>query len=352
MTRRVPYSPPLPKPGLVLASKGISTKTWGSMSSLVNYLNGGGVQLVPQTTVPMGAIATGTTRTLRFWVQPQQQNVAYLWSVGVRSTDASRRASAVDITAPSGGTTQRFSALATRGAPPLTIVETLPAQSSTEGEISISLKAIDYSVQWETVGCLAIPRSTLYVGDTPDYGVDNATVLPRQPIFEDAASGGRSLAEVMKALAVARTNARRAGLWHLPLPDDASGAIQVTTAGPAWQTLYSGGLPTLCRKLYNGSTTGLVYCKVLSWGSVAGLKLNFRVNTTSGGAGTATLAGQTVTTSPAWYAVAANGFVMDCEDLAVADGRRSSRFDLASFEASVSGAGTIYVATISGYEVE
>lgn len=360
MTVSVPMQPALPAITAILGGRPVSASTWMAASQLVNHLLGRGACVIPAFHPGLAAgIVAGTTRDFRFRTVLQAQTVALTWEVQLRSLAGLGAASAiVAITTPTSGSSVSYTVPAGSALTlPHTIrhVEQRTSQSASEVEINIRLAPTVNDVEVLSISCWAIPRAALDRTST-EYGIDQATQGPRQDIFVDPSSGGRSLNALMLDAVIASTTARRIGLLHLGLPDASGDAFQVTGAMGA---LYAGGGPILTRKIGRAATTGTVSCRVLAWASVGGTTWGtLQIDTTSGGVGTATIplgsAGAKLTTTPTWYplvADAAKTFSVDCEDLTEPDGLPGSTFDDVSFQASLDGAAaTIYIATISCWE--
>lgn len=347
MTAGVRGQATMPDASGLLIGKAVRGETWSDVGAAANSLLGLGGALVPAY-CPFTTIAAGATATYRYYVWPRYQAANLVWFVGIRSTDASGRASQVKLSTPTGGTlVRRGLALATREpAEPIQHIENRTAHSSTPGEISIDVQATDYQCIVESIACFEAPRPTLAEGGS-DGGVNLATLAPLQPIMDGAA--GRSIDAVAAAVKKASTEARRNSYFQWAVPD----ADAFTTSSTSDVTLYDLPPPILGRPVYRDPATGLlVVTATASWkirakcsdGTTSG---QITAETTRGGAGVVLATITFNGTSFAYFGAPAT-FSVDADDLAAVDGRQGGgtpRFDYMTFKAKrTAGAGSISIA--------
>jgi hypothetical protein len=172
-------------------------------------------------------------------------------------------------------------------------------------------------------------RATLAL-DTTDYGVDLTTINARQPIADFA---NRSLAGVIDAYD--NLDARRAGLFHWTTPV----AVPITFTAGSYVALFDLAPCVLLPVPGTGSTTSTVTCAAYAKVNAGTGQVRF----TAGGAGGNVVLSIT-STSFAWVT---GSLAIDCEDLTVADGRRSGRWESLTIEGNDNTATTLSIAAIS-----
>lgn len=339
-------------PGFAVAQAGRNVGSeWYDAALMSNWLLGHGSQVIPAY-YPNSGPAAAASKTYRFRTKLRTQAIQLVWVVTCRSTDTSLPAT-VTITTPAGGTPANAyasGACAYRARlVPIFHTQNLASQSNSDVEISITIAATTFGVNVESIACWEVPRASL-VQDTTDYGIDPNSCAQRQPIYVPADGAGVSIGQVALNADRGRTTARRAGLLQWAVPANTTDAIAFTSTSPV--DVFSLGAPVLCRKQYTADTTGTVSVKAYVACSDTTSTFRLRANTTSGGTATGIQAlGAFAPASAFGWQGAPFTFAMDCEDLSVSDGRRSARYDLLSFDITrITGAGTLYLASLSAYE--
>lgn len=342
MTAPVPSYRPEILPTAIKAGKNVSAgATMLPAGQLANYLAGAGAVLVPACS-PNKSVGAGTSRVFSFWVKAPPATVRLAWYFTLRATGGDY----ANVQIVTGLTTASYRAFASRAS--VTVIEhfqNLSAKPTGEEEISCTISPTGNGVQVESISVLAMPRVALDQ-DTTDYGVALETLNGTRPIYDATSSGtgAESVGNLARHSAVLRTIARRAGHFHLAMPQNISDAIQVTTGAPSWQTILADGPALLNRMMYRSTTTGLLGWKVCAATSSGGAG-NVKVTMTNGDTDTIAV---TSSTSFQMYPTVggARTFDVNCEDMTQSDGRLSGADDIALIEANVT-AGTLYLATVS-----
>ncbi len=317
----------------------VSSRTWQGAAHIANFLRGKGAVLVPWC-YPNRTITSGVTESFRFRVKPRNTAVQRVWAVLVRSVTLD------PFTADVGATTAELEAPALTGTTvtipvnqsldtriPQLYTEVLGSKSSTEAEISISVKAIGgVSLIVEAISCYEQDRPILN-RDSTDLGVDVVTCATAQPMFD---ADYVSIGGIMDSLA--GSDARRVGIFHWTVGDSTS----VNRTSAVETNLLSLGVPVLARKLGRSATTGVLKWAVYAKMSSAGTG-TVRLTTSSSGADSVI---NVTSTSYAWTTAAATDPV-DCDSMSAADGRQSSAWDDMQFAYAGDGTRTITLQSIS-----
>jgi len=352
MTAAVRGNATFPAAGGVLIGRAVRAETWLDAAAGANSLLGLGGALVPAY-CPFTTIAAAGTSAPRYYVKPRFQAVNLCWDVWARSTDGSGRTSRVRLHAPTGagGYAEAHAESVRERMQRTRLFQVRAAQSSTPGEISLDVDAVDYQCLVESIRCVEIPRATLDPTGS-DGGVNLATIAPRQPIIKGAT--GESIVAVGTAVQQASTEARRNSYFQWAVAD----ADAFTTTSTTDVALFELGVPILGRPVYRDPATGLlVVTSTASWkvrakcsdGTTTG---QITVETTRGGAGVVLATIVISGTSYAWLGAPAT-FSVDADDLASTDGREgggSPRWDDMTFKVKrTAGAGTISITGCSVY---
>lgn len=351
MSARVSMLPANPTRSLILDGYPVASSPLLDMAALLNHVQGMGAQVIPCYS-PGQAITAGNTATFRFRSVPRYQTIQRVWTVGVRSSHATS-AAGVQLAAPTGGS---FTAYPSRGpvprgaVTPLIYVETVSAQAAAEAELSLDVKATDVDMVVDSLGCWEMPRTALAIGGS-EAGQDLELVRPGSAIMVGT---GQHVGGLAAAMASARTTARRSGLVQWSIDGTITSAVAFTAG--VYTSLWLLPQLILARKLYRTSTTGTVSARVWGWMSDATTACNIQFNTTSGGTGVyiTSVPAAAASQTPQWWPVtggAPGSFAVDCEDLTIADGRRSARYDDVQAQVKItSGAGKFYVSAVSVFE--
>ena len=318
---------------MLRAALPVSSRTWQGAAHLANYLRGKGSQLVPWC-MPERAITSGTTESFRFRVKPRNTAVQRVWAVILRTTGTT--AITAELEAPAlTGTTVIVPVNASLDLRiPRFYTETLGSKSNTEGEISISVKALGGTVIVEAIACYEQDRPQLN-RDSTDLGVDVVTTSTGQPMFD---ADYASIGGIMDSLAGA--DARRVGIWHWTVGD----SISTTRMSASYDDLLILPVPVLARKLARSAVTGSVKWSVYAKMSSAGTG-GVRLTTT--GSGVSDVMPVTSTTF-AW--TTARSISIDCDDMDSIDGRQTSgapAWDDMNIEIAGDGTRTLTLGSIS-----
>lgn len=340
MTRPVPHRRPTASVTDVRVGRAVRGPTWQQAALLNNWVHGRGAQLVPLYS-PVVQLTGSTKYELRFRVTPNYQTLERLWSIYAVAVD---KPETVSVTVPAGGTTfVKHVPFIRNEAVPQTVHEALSAQSGAETTLSIELEPSG-DINLRGLGCWELPRATLAQGGS-DRGMDNTHFNPGGLI------GATPLAPLVATMADGSAG-RRASLLQWAVPVLAGGAtttaFAASTTSASHVDIFALPTPVLGRKLGVTDTTKTVTCKVLHWSSDgASTTGTARLNSSKNGASSTVTVGGT--TTPTWSD--AITLAVDAEDPTVADGRRGSTWDELDVQwARTSGAGTLYIASVSIWE--
>lgn len=326
MTARVPHMRPRLEVSGIVSGEPVTAADWQGLAGLANFGNGHGAMLIPWSAIGY-QIASAATQTFHFYVAPKARAVERIWCVNLRSgTDGATAdvtcgsASAVNVTPPR-----------TRNARAGAFIfsEPLSAKTSTAADTTLTIKANGGAVRVESVAMYEQTRSQLAL-DTTDYGADLGTLGTRSPIYDGA---NVSLAGVIDGYD--NLDARRAGLFHWSTPV----AVPITITAGSYTALFDLSPPVLLPVPGTTSTTSTVTCAAYAKVDAGTGQVRF---TADGAGGNVVLS--ITGTSFAWVT---GSLAIDCEDLDVDDGRRSSRWESLTIEGNDNTATTLSIAAIS-----
>lgn len=325
MTATVPHFRPDFETDAILSGEPVSAWDWSALAGLANFAQGHGAMLIPWSAIGY-RVASGASQTFHFYVAPKLPAVERVWRVTVRSGTAGATAT---ITAGGASAVTVVPGTPRDAATTYTIREPLSAKTSTAAGTTLVVAASGGTMRVVACAMYEQTRGGLDL-DTTDYGADLGTVVVRTPIL-DAPS--RSLSGVCDAYKNA--DARRAGLFHWSTPV----AVPITITGGSTTTLFTLSPPTLGPVVLTGATTVTVtvaaYAKVDSGTATVTFE-------SDGASDTEALS--ITSTSFAWVT---GTLTIDCEDLAVADGRRSTRWEGLTITGADATATTLSIAAIS-----
>ncbi len=305
------------------------------VADALNWLNGHGQHIIPATrTDGKTSIAIGATRTYRAQLMSRVQATHRAWFI-------SARAGILTFTDPSGGSSSwgYISSAVT-----LRHVETItaPADGPVAVTYTLANSASALNGTFDGITCFEFQRRDLAL-DATDDAVDSDTIVTLSggvpaPILD--ADAYTSIGALSRGLANARTRDNRTLFdWFAQ-----SGDGFQTTSGSFVQ-LFEEGPVLLGSKMYRGSVTASATAQffVRTGAATTG---EVRVTMASGATVTGTIA---TATGGAWLAVS---FAVDCEDLAVSDGRRATRDDVCTIELRrTAGVGAVSIESVCIYEV-
>lgn len=336
--------PRIPTYANVLAGQPVMGIDAENAAATAMWAMGRGGTLIP-TCVMKQTFTPGQTKNFRTRVYTRNQSAMRMWTLSMRAVTSGGNNGLVKvIITPGGGSAQTFWVpLREDAAYPISCFEEVASASDADEELIITVESDGDNVNsflLVALGCTDVPRRTLEQ-DATDVGVDLTTTQFRAPIFDDT---GESLGGVLATTQQSFTAARRLGMYHFIKPDNVTDATQVTAT--SFTPLFRGNVSMLGRKYYTSSTT-----TTLDWMLLAASKAgnsgtaSIRITMTSGATSTINVLAATTTIS--WHGTP-NTFAVDCEDLSVGDGRRSSRWDEMLIEGKVNGGGDVlYVCSIA-----
>lgn len=296
--------------GSMVSGQAVGPADWMGAANAYNGLVGAGSALMPMGGMSI-SIPGDDTLAPPFRVWPRYATSHRLWLVSA-SGEGNHT-----FTDPSGGAVP-LSIPASSGVAFRAYVETIAARTGAETTVSPSFHcASGKQLTINGLGCFEIPRVALAVGGsdltTSDGGMDGSTVLRTGlPIADDYAGAGVGF--IARELDALRDDARRTGLFAW-----ASGGDNAIFVGTSFTSILQTSPFALGRYLYNGQTQATI--QLAGYGAPGG---SFRWTATSGA---------TVTAVCDATGLARAQLLVDCEDLATADGRRSSRSDAVLVEA-------------------
>lgn len=326
MSAIVPHMRPSLDADSILAGLPVDDADWQALAGLANFGNGHGGMLIPWCAVGY-EVASGATQTFHFYVAPKARAVERVWRVNLRASTAGTTAQVTCGGAPTVTVTPPLARDRRGGS--FVFSEPLSAKTATAADATLTIKASGGSVIVESVAMYEQTRATLAL-DTTDYGVDLTTINARQPIADFP---NRSLAGVIDAYD--NLDARRAGLFHWTTPV----AVPVTFTSGSYVALFDLAPCVLLPVPGAGSTTSTVTCAAYAKVNAGTGQVRF---TATGAGGNVVLS--ITSTSFAWVT---GSLAIDCEDLNVADGRRSSRWEALTIEGNDNTATTLSIAAIS-----
>lgn len=324
MSGLVPAQRYEPTPDEIISATPISSgRHWLPMASLSNWCNGYSAQLVPACVVDK-TIVTSTTGVLHFSAKTRAVATERIWTLFLRSTSAGCQAT---IKAPaSTGTAVTIDVARGRDTRlPIIYRELLGSSSSAVTDLTIEIAASAGDIEIDTVSC--------FEQQVPSVALDTTTLRPRERIYDNgdvSATGvyAGSLGDI-----------RRIGLyaWAVPV------VTPVTTTSAAYVDLLSLGVPVLGP--YLDSATAPVYWS--AYAKVSSGTANVRLTTSHSGVSDA------VTISATSFAWTTPRLIsIDAEDMAAADGLRSSTFDNLMPAIKSNGGVTLSIAGISVWNEE
>lgn len=297
----------------------------GGLGLVANHLHGRGNVLIPHTRTRSQFTKNGEI-TLRFKAWPSYACRRRLW-VHIYERAVTTEITSVRFTDPSGGThTNVIPAGAAGTLFTHEAIEDVGTPSASETELAPKYaETSNVSAPYlHSVACFELPRTDLVL-DANEYGVRLDTLNPGAVVYTTTGIG---IGAIATALDAADSVAQRAGLFQFARGDN---NYLSTTSGSLTPVFLSGAVPVLLgRKQYRTSTTKTV--KVRARASAGAATTGEIVFTMTSGA-TLTL---TITSgmAAAWLS---GDLAVDCDDLSVTDGRRSSRDDKCVIEWRVTG---------------
>lgn len=309
---------------------------WGGIATATNALLGRGNTLIPHSMV-VQALSAGATKTLRFKIWPRYACRRRLW-ISTYRTKGTAAGCAVTFTDPSAGTSvytfgtgsagghfvhQHVEDVATPAASETAVAPTWALAGSATG-----------SPELLYVACFELPRPDLTL-DANEYGIEIAKSNAGRMLYTTTGVGPGACAT---GIAAAETIAQRAGIFAFARD---TGSALSTTSGVDADIFLAGAVPVcLGRKRYTTSTVTTLqvraYCR-------AGATTEGTITITMTSGDSATLA-ITSGMAAAWLT---GEIDVDCEDLSVADGRRSARYDKATIQwKRTAGANSIYLESL------
>ncbi len=280
---------------------------------------------------PGASVAAGASHTFNFKVWPRYDGIDRLWVIRMARPYGADTDNRVSVKVPASGTAVQVGVTGTyRNAYDWVFHEVLASQSSAiqDATCLVQNNGSTQAVDVQSIGCYEVPRGYLDL-DTTEHGIDVESVRGGAPIY-DGSGAGRSWEAMVQSLENFRTENARPGLIHWAV--DTTQAL--TTTSTVLVDLFedggsSEGPPCLAAKQYRADTTKTV--NVYCYAKLSGA-----------GTGTATITmtnGATVNvtwTNTGSFAWASGTIAVDAEDLSAADGRRSSRWDIAGIQWKVS----------------
>lgn len=308
---------------------------WGGFADASNHLAGRGCALIPHAMSGQD-LTVGADETLKFWVWPRYAARRRLWVSTYINRASAVTGARVTFTDPNSGQSNADVSGIAGTRVVHQHVEDVGTPSATAGQLAPKWhldSGASKAVTLLSVSCFELPRPDLVL-DTNEYGVERDTLESGRPIFKGTGRGVGAVATAVQALdAVAARN----GIFHFARDTSA----QLSTTAGAWTPVFLSPPVGLGRKRYTTSTTATVsvYARCSSGAGTTG---DLRFTMASGATLTLSI---TSAMSSSWL----NGsLAIDCEDLTVADGRRSSRYDTCTVEwQRTAGANAINLESIS-----
>lgn len=321
----------------VVSGAAIQAAEWQSMCAAHDALASSGSVLIPWH-APMTTIAASGSKafTYRFW--PKYNATHRLWTMAFIATTSTPASAAVVL---SDGTT--IGVIFTQDAPrTVSFVHPLSAQSAAESSETITI-TLGASSAGKVVGmgCWEYPRpavalptgATKFDATTTDIGIDQSVARALLPIADSYE--GLGIGYMAHAIDSLRDETRRTGIF--------AGAPFASSTSSTFAAVFQAPPIALGRFLYRGQTSSTMQLaayvrasNATTAGEVRFTMANGATLTRAFGSSTGYVRGQ---------------IAIDAEDLSASDGRRSTRDDTCTVELRrVSGAGTVYLDTVTGGE--
>jgi hypothetical protein len=300
----------------------VRARDWYAAAGLANWIRGRGACLVPMTSI--GAqIAAGASANFNFYTKNRGSCIERVWIVTGYAVTTGR--SAILILGD-GTATQQFTLGDRFSAPAMSVfhVKQIASRSTARAELRLVVDNTSLStsaVVISGIACYEQDRPILQ-DDTTEGGVELYSCSTKQPIFQD---DYRSLDAVERVM-LSAGDARRVGMFHWTR----GSASEVVNDEATAKTILTLGAPVLARKIGTSDTTNPnIYwsakCRVTGPAATGRITLTHTNN-----AGTFTDTVDYTNTTSSWL-TPRNITNFDCEDLAAADGRRASAWDLVNF---------------------
>lgn len=340
MTASVPPQRLALDPSGLVAGRSVRAQSWRTLAHNLNWVLGHGAHIVPcytpANTSGLISLSASTTYTFRYYTKPRYQATQRLWLFSGETTTYPSR---VELT----GTTGPVSVIASPNrlaVSPQIFVDDV-TQSQTGGEWTLDVQPLDVAVTPYLLGCVDVPRLALSTSGN-DQGTDLARLLPGRPVDITAAQN------IVDATGSIIYCGRRASYLQWSVPDTTafarSGTATAYGSNYVLGSTAAADAPVLARLKFVGGTTGTVSARIYCW-STGGSTIHARLVRAATGA---TSSEVTVTSGTgAW----SDEMTISCDatNLAVSDGRRSSRWDGIDVEIYTS-SGTWYCSSLSAWE--
>jgi len=305
---------------------------WGGYAEAANHVLGRGVQIIPASLLTL-QLST-TPEDLYFYVAPNPQATTRLWTMVYEVKGGG--AGAVVFDDGTNTTTTSHGAVGTFKQFHVDTNGTFGGGAESELVVSVSQAGGSAgTVELQSISCVEIPRPDLGVG-SDNFGTVLSTLGRGRPVG-GAYTTGKGAISVATAAQIAETRFWRAGLFQF-----ARGTTyRLSTTAGALADVFLAPPVLLGTKQYTTSTTRTlsVYARCAAGAGTTG-EVVFTM--TSGATLTLTI---TSAMSPGWLS---GTLAVDCEDLSVADGRRSTRDDKCSIQwRRTGGANAVYLESIS-----
>lgn len=343
MSGIVPFRPPPIVDDVVRVGEAVRGPTAVDAAAACNHVLGRGEQIVPAYAVTSATLTKNSAYKIKWRILPRYQVwQRYLW-LACRSSAST---SSITVEFPTGATAVTRSVTGSRSlVAPRPFEQTLSSQAATETELDITITSNNDDLQIDGISVEDVPRAVLdTAGD--DLGTDTSRLIAGQPILYSTVAN-LFTAAYDDSLIGKRT------LWQWAVPYSAGGAtttsFALSSTDASFTNKLAAGAPVLARQLDASATTATVKAAFLCWASDGTTAGQIRINSSVNGAGT-TGTISAGTTSPTW--VTATNNTIDATDLGTSDGLQSSTFDLLQLQMQrTAGAGTLYCATVSVFEV-
>lgn len=298
---------------------------WQQFAALANWTNGHGGMLIPWTQLP-GEMDDNAV-TFHFYIAPKARAVERVWVVSLRSGG-----SPVTIEAGSADPVTVQPSEAASSGQVFVIRESLSAKTAAAAGTSITFGVPEAGSAYCYGLCMYEQDRSRLTLDTTDYGVDQATLKTRQPIFD---ASNKSVAGVCDAYV--NLDARRAGFFHWS--SNLAGVdsdLEVTQA--SYTDLFPLHVPILGAIVNSGEVTTTVTCA--AYAKVNSGTGNIKFLSDQAGANVVI---NVTATDFAWVT---GSLTIDAEDFN-SDGRRDSVWEAVQIQAQKGTATTLTIGALS-----
>jgi hypothetical protein len=338
----VPSRPTLPSADAIRSGAPVRGVTWAAFAELYNWCLGQGTALVPMHTPRISTWSGAGDKYLSFRIQPRSYGLARIWALQL--TSGRWRFRAPGAAAPIGDVLVPTDNVMTS---PVMFVQTVAFPTDTAETVEVRIERISGGTgTLRRIGCYEVPRAFLETGfaySDAEYGSLSESMTPQEQVYADPANRGNSIYAIDTAARAVGNQLHRGGLFAFTSEDDAT-AWEIPSGDGG---LFFGSAPRpnpvlLAPKKRILNTVEQVQIGVIARCTDGTTSAGITFAMTSG-ASTTIFVGPATTS----YTLHTGTINVHAEDVASADGRRASTWDVCAISgARIAGTGSCYVRNI------